>query len=98
MLPEEARDLLQFADNQEQLFELIAPENVPDFMGGGATKAYNEPPAGCKDMFELGRELYSLNEDEVRRLMEPILHVIKSDVNCNQVDDQKQTSFIEEFD
>lgn len=105
MLPPEARDLLTFADNQEQLLELFDSSNVPDFMGGSATKPYNEIPPGAKNIFDLGREMYNLSESEVRRLVEPMAHLIKLDSASSQRQSdgkggaKKHTSsFIEEFD
>ena len=73
---------------------------MPEFLGGSATKPVNEIPPGAKGMLELGKDLYKLEESDVRRLMEPMNHLIKlpKPHNENNNGEVTQYDFIEEFD
>lgn len=65
VLPEDATRLFRFC-NKSNITELIAPENLPDFMGGSGAKDYREIPEGCRPSEEIGALEMGLTPDEVK--------------------------------
>lgn len=100
LVPEEAKKLIKFVDNIDQLqndfgFKL---ENIPDFMGGTATKDYRNTPETAQNYIEVGKRILKMNEQEIKQMMEPLAHLIASVEKKNDSNDGKSLSFIEEFD
>lgn len=64
LLPQDATRLFRFY-NQNNITELIDPENLPDFMGGTCVKDYCEVPEGARCAEEVAAEEYGMTPDEV---------------------------------
>ena len=64
LMPEESQRKVKFL-SKEQLFECIDPQNIPDFIGGTATKSYKEIPKGVRDAKDMAEEKgFTLDEVE----------------------------------
>ncbi|KAI1299355.1 Motile sperm domain-containing protein 2 [Halotydeus destructor] len=98
MLPEQARDLLTFVDTQDQLFEIVAEANVPDFLGGKAVKEYSTPPQGSKSIFETGPKMYNLSHSECRHILNQLPVPQRDELQGSESSDGQQLSFIMDFD
>lgn len=102
LVPEEAKKLITFIDDIQQLESDFGftRESIPDFMGGNADKStYTNTPPQAQSYLEVGKRILKLSEDEIKVLMEPLAHLIKSvERKSNSQDNQSSLSFIEEFD
>lgn len=110
MIPEEAKDLLRFVDDAEEMQSLFPVENLPDFMGGTATTDYRNVPDNAEPAVVVAKRLFKMSENQVRQVMEPLDYLIScSNNNCRSdadLDHETTTgrperalsSFMEEFD
>ena len=64
LLPQDATRLFKFF-NQNNINELIDPEELPDFMGGSCPRDYCSVPEGCRPAEEVGHEEMGLTADQV---------------------------------
>lgn len=112
MIPDEAKDLLRFVDDDEELKSLFPLENLPDFMGGAATQDYRKIPEKAEPAVVVAKRLFKMNENEVRQVLEPLDYLLSSinnnsmSANDNDLTDgstserstRPLSSFMEEFD
>lgn len=104
VIPEEAQKMLEFVDTPAQLFEKFLPEHVPDFMGGLATKDYKEVPVGAKSIYEIGKKLFKLTDQQIKEMMEPFDNLLNNNSATKELEatstdtSGNAISFIEEFD
>ncbi|KAG9509276.1 Motile sperm domain-containing protein 2 [Fragariocoptes setiger] len=66
-LPADYRKLINQAGSSD-VYEWIAKENLPDFMGGTCDKNYRRAPSGCKSLAELKDEL-GITQDQVNAVL-----------------------------
>ncbi|XP_054157591.1 motile sperm domain-containing protein 2-like [Oppia nitens] len=55
LVPQDARNRIKFV-SKDELLTYIAPENLPDFMGGTSTVSYKDVPLGTQSALEFGLE------------------------------------------
>ena len=65
LLPQDATRLFKFY-SKDTITELIAPENLPDFMDGTCEKDYREVPEGCELAEIVAAKEMGLTPDEVK--------------------------------
>ncbi|KAI1290112.1 Motile sperm domain-containing protein 2 [Halotydeus destructor] len=75
-MPSDTAKKIRFVSHDE-LHQRVATENLPDFMGGTCKKNYRIIPKGVKPCEQLGRELYNLTEEQVKKVMAPSMKYIK---------------------
>lgn len=67
IMPESLVGILRFASG-DQIFEYIAKENVPDFLGGTCRRNYRQVPQGSRPVEKLVEE-FGYSEEDVKRIM-----------------------------
>lgn len=67
-MPADTAKKIRFVSQQE-LHERIAPEKLPDFLGGTCKDNYRLIPKGAKTCEQLGEELYGMTRSEVKKMM-----------------------------
>lgn len=65
LLPQDATRLFKFY-SKDTISELIAPENLPDFMDGTCEKDYREAPQGCEVAEIVAEREMGLTPEEVK--------------------------------
>ena len=85
MMPQEAMNLLDFIDTKEDLFQRIPETAVPEFMGGRASLSDHvkipEKSQSCTEVMK--RLLPNMNSDEINRILEPLLMMMRENDNNN---------------
>ena len=66
-LDAEAKKVVRFATKKD-IHKLIAPENLPDYMGGTATKDYRHVPKGTIAVEEMAKQFGIHCEIEIAKL------------------------------
>lgn len=77
-VPEDQRRLIMFAD-RATISEMIAPESLPDFMGGLCTINYRRAPKGCRSLEQVARELDATDKEvsDIMKVYESQLKAVK---------------------
>ena len=74
-MPADTAKKIKFV-TQEELQEYIPVNHLPDFVGGTCQRNYRVIPKGAKTCTQLGKELYDLNEDQVKKLLRPSMKFV----------------------
>lgn len=67
-IPDEHKQLIKFSDSKT-IYEFVARENLPDFMGGTCKRDYREVPKNCTRMEEAAK-LWGVDHHTMRKVLE----------------------------
>lgn len=76
-LDSEAKKLVRFATKKD-INKLIATENLPDYMGGTATKDYRHVPKGTLNIEEMAKQFDFYCENDIKKIVTHFNRLIDS--------------------
>lgn len=85
ILPSDSVSKIKFGGKKE-LLELIAEENLPDFLGGLGKDNYYRVPRKAQSVFDMAANELGMTCEDVEKLMKPFKPFIKPIEECELVD------------